>query len=312
MAQKSSISQRAVRTNQYVGSLWGRKSVRRIVTATVCYAILAGIGLLICMPISWMLGAALKGDKETIFTIPPTWIPTTSWHWENFYRSMVIPAYPLWRYTLNTLFLVGANMLGALLSCSVVAYPFARLRFPGQNFLFSVMIATMLIPYPVVLVPQFLLYKTIGWYGTYLPLIVPSFTGGAYLTFLVRQYMRSIPAELDDASRIDGCNYYQTFLRLILPLSGPVLVVVVIFTFLWTWNDFMGPLIYLSRQEQFTLAVGLQYFKEQVGRYLGTQYSIKWNLMMAATLISIFPVLILYFAVQEKLIGGIASVGLKG
>ena len=295
---------------------WKRRSVQRAVTAAISYAFLIGIGLIIIMPMSWMLAAALKADEELTFTLPPTWFPTTSWHWENFYRSFVIEAYPLWRYTVNTLFLVAVNVIGRVLTASLVAYPFARLRFPGKELLFNVMIATMLIPYPVTLIPQFLLYFRIGWYGTYLPLIVPAFTGGAYLTFLVRQYMRSIPLELDDAARIDGCGFFQIFWRIIMPLSSPVLVVVAIFTFLGVWNDFLGPLVYLTDQDQFTLAVGLQYFKESVrmgmGSGVGNVYNIKWNLMMAATLLSIFPVLILYFSVQEKLIGGIASVGIKG
>ena len=286
-----------------------------MVTAAISYTILVSIGLIIIPPITWMLAAALRSDDDLIFTLPPAWFPTTSWHFENFYRAFVQPAFPLWRYTVNTIFLVVVSVVGQVLSCSIVAYPFARLRVPGKNFLFNVMIGTMLIPYPVTLIPQFLLYFRIGWYGTYLPLIVPTFTGSAYLTFLVRQYMRSIPLELDDAARIDGCGFFSIFWRIIVPLSGPVLVVVMIFTFLGTWNDFMGPLIYLTDQDQFTLAIGLQYFKESHGwqsSALTETYKIRWNLMMAATLASILPVLVVYFAAQKKLIGGIASVGLKG
>ena len=316
MVQRAQLEAQTAGAVARLVPVWKLRSVRQTIKAIFCYAMLIGVGLIIVLPISWMLTAALKGDDETVFTLPPSWIPTTSWHFENFYRSFVIAAYPLWRYTLNTIFLVVVNVIGRLFSCALVAYPFARLRFPGRDFLFSIMIATMLIPYPVILVPQFLLYNAIGWYGTYLPLIVPAFTGGAYLVFLVRQYMRSIPLELDDAARIDGCSYFGIFWRIILPLSGPVLVVVMVFTFLGVWNDFMGPLVYLVRQEQFTLAVGLQYFKESVhggqGTGVSNVYNIKWNLMMAATLLSILPVLAVYFSVQNQLIGGIASVGIKG
>ena len=291
--------------------LWRRQSVQRTVKAVVVYALLVIFSLVILAPISWMLAAALKPDDELVFTLPPTWFPTTSWHFENFYRSFVIRAYPLWRYTLNTMFLVVVNVIGLVLSCSLVAYPFARIHFPGRSTLFTILIATMLIPYPVVLVPQFLLYNYIKWVGTYLPLTVPAFAGSAYLIFLVRQYMRSLPPELDDAARMDGCGHLGIFARIIMPLSSPVLVVVAIFTFLDNWNDFMGPLIYLNKQNMFTLAIGLQYFRQSLGTG-GEIYRVDWNLLMAATLVSIMPVLILYFAAQDKLIGGIASVGIKG
>ena len=308
MTQKLSVESSGKRLSI---PLWQRQSVQRTVRAVVVYTILVVFSLVILAPISWMLAAALKPDDELVFTLPPTWFPTTFWHFENFWRSFVIKAYPLWRYTLNTMFLVVVNVVGLVLSCSVVAYPFARIRFPGRSALFTILIATMLIPYPVVLVPQFLLYNYIKWVGTYLPLTVPAFAGSAYLIFLVRQYMRSLPPELDDAARIDGCGHFGIFTRIIMPLCSPVLVVVAIFTFLNNWNDFMGPLIYLNKQKMFTLAIGLQYFKQSLGTG-GEIYRVDWNLLMAATLVSILPVLILYFAAQDKLIGGIASVGIKG
>lgn len=291
--------------------LWRRRSIQRTAQATISYLLLITIGFAIVLPIAWMLTAALRADEELVFTLPPSWFPTTSWHFENFWRSFMIEGFPLWRYALNTIFLVVINVIGQCIACSMVAYPFARLRFVGQNVLFTILISTMLIPYPVTLVPQFLLYNAINWTNTYLPLTVPAFSGGAFLIFLVRQYMRSIPPELDDAALIDGCNRFQTYWRIILPLSSPVLVVVVIFTFLDVWNDFMGPLIYLNDQSKFTLAIGLQYFKQSVGTG-GQAYRVEWNLLMAATLVSILPVLIVYFAAQNKLIGGISSVGIKG
>ncbi len=302
---------RRYRARQVV-AVWRRQSVQRTTKAISCYLLLIAIGALIVMPISWMLTAALKADQEVVFTLPPSWFPTTSWHVENFYRSFVVPAFPLWRYTLNTVFLTVVNVIGQVVSCSLVAFAFARLRFPAHGVLFTILIATMLIPYPVTLVPQFLLYNAIRWTGSYLPLTVPAFAGSAYLIFLVRQYMRSIPTELDDAARIDGCGYWGIYRRIVLPLASPALVVVAIFTFMDEWNDFMGPLIYLNKPSMYTLAVGLLSFKESVGLEWGNTYKVNWNLMMAATLVSIMPVLVVYFAAQDRLIGGIASVGIKG
>jgi multiple sugar transport system permease protein len=186
----------------------------------------------------------------------------------------------------------------------MIAYPFARLRFRGKNLLFNLVIATMLLPGPVLLIPQFLIFFRLGWYGTYLPLIVPAFTGIPFYIFLLRQYMRTIPLDLDEAARIDGAGYWSTYWRIIVPLTLPALTVVAVFTFLGTWNDFFGPLIYLNDQDQFTVALALATFVRRVG--------VRWNEMMAANLVAVIPVLLLYFFVQNKLIGGIASVGIKG
>jgi multiple sugar transport system permease protein len=208
------------------------------------------------------------------------------------------------RYMINTSVLVVTNIIGVLLSCSLVGFAFARLRFRGSKVLFYILIFTMLIPWQSLLVPQFLFFVKIGWYGTYAPLIIPSFTGTAFFIFLIRQYMRTIPRDLDDAARVDGLNTWQIFWRIILPLSTPVLTVCAVFTFLWRWNDLLGPLIYLDDQTKFTVSLGLA--------NLVTLADTPWNLTMAANLVSILPCVILYFFLQKKLIGGIASVGLKG
>jgi ABC-type glycerol-3-phosphate transport system permease component len=211
---------------------------------------------------------------------------------------------PLLRFTLNTLMIFGGNVVGTLFSCTLVAYAFARLRFRGSGFLFNVLIITMLIPWQAQMIPQFLLFHKLGWYGTYLPLIVPSFTGSAFFIFMIRQYMRTFPRELDDAAKIDGCGYFGIFRHIILPLSGPVLAVVVVFMFLGSWGDLLGPLIYLNSTDQFTISIGLANF--------ATRADPNTNLLMAANLIMMIPPIIVYFFAQEKLIGGIASVGLKG
>jgi multiple sugar transport system permease protein len=214
------------------------------------------------------------------------------------------PARPFLRYTLNTLLIVAGNIIGTLFSCSLVAYAFARLRFRGRDFLFSVLIITMLIPWQTLMIPQFLMFFHLGWYGTYLPLIVPSFFANAFFVFLIRQYMRTIPKELENAARVDGCNHFQVFWHIVLPLCKPVLAVCVVFVFLGEWNDLLGPLIYLDSNEKFTVAIGMA--------NIVTRGDPATNLLMAANLIMMLPAVVLYFFAQEKLIGGIASVGLKG
>jgi ABC-type glycerol-3-phosphate transport system permease component len=277
---------------------------RRIVSGLLLYGILALLSLFILMPIGWMVTAALKPANVPIFTFPPEWFPTQYWHWQTFAEALLNPLNPFIRYFGNSLLLVTLNVIGAVLSNSLIAYPFARLRFRGKNLLFSIVIGTMLLPGPVLLIPQFLIFYRLGWYGTYLPLVVPTYAGSAFYIFLLRQYMRSIPRDLDEAARIDGANFWQIYWRIILPLTAPALTVVAVFVFLGTWNEFFDALIYLDQQNEFTIALALATFVRRVGT--------QWNQMMAANLVSMMPVLLLYFFAQEKLIGGIASVGIKG
>jgi ABC-type glycerol-3-phosphate transport system permease component len=277
---------------------------RRITFTILAYATLLGLSALIILPLGWMLTAALKPDRMPVFTVPPQWFPTEHWLWENFGRALTEERRPFLQYMFNTLQIVLGNIVGTVFSCSLVAFAFARLRFRGSEFLFNFLIITMLIPWQVLMIPQFLMFHKIGWYGTYLPLIIPSFTGNAFFIFLMRQYMRTFPRELDDAARIDGCGYWGIFWRIILPLSLPVLAVCVVFVFLGSWNDLLGPLIYLDSNSMFTVAIGLA--------NMVTRANTDWNLLMAANLATMLPALILYFFAQDKLIGGIASVGLKG
>jgi multiple sugar transport system permease protein len=280
-----------------------RYRIRRVAYKVLMYVLLLGVCSFILLPVAWMLTAALKPDLEPVFTPTPEWFPTKFWEWDNF-RRVLTESMPFLRYMINTTIIVVGNIIGVLISCSVVGFAFARLRFRGSKVLFYILIITMLIPWQALMVPQFLLFVKIGWYGTYLPLIVPSFTGTAFFIFLIRQYMRTIPRDLDDAARVDGLNTWQIFWRIILPLSTPVLTVCAVFTFLWSWNNLLGPLIYLDSDEKFTVAIGLA--------NLVTRADTPWNLTMAANLVTILPCVIVYFFVQKKLIGGIASVGLKG
>ncbi len=277
---------------------------RRAATFVVLYAALLGLSAIILLPLGWMITVALKPDYAPVFTFPPQWFPTTDWHWENFSRALLDANHPFLRYTINTLIIVAGNIVGTVFSCALVAYAFARLRFRGREFLFNLLIITLLIPWQTLMIPQFLMFFKIGWYGSYLPLIVPAFFGNAFFIFLIRQYMRTIPRELENAARIDGCNHFQVFWHIVLPLCKPVLAVCVVFVFLGEWNDLLGPLIYLDSNEKFTVAIGMA--------NLVTSGDPALNLLMAANLIMMLPAVLLYFFAQDKLIGGIASVGLKG
>jgi ABC-type glycerol-3-phosphate transport system permease component len=204
----------------------------------------------------------------------------------------------------NTAFLIVVNMIGYMISVPIIAYGFARLRFPGKSVLFVLMLSTMMIPTQIKLIPLYSMYSRLGMINTYWPLTLPSFFGEAFFIFLMIQYMKTIPRDLDEAARIDGAGTWTILYRVILPLCKPALAVMIVFTFLWTWNEFLQPIIYLNDFNKYPISVGLSFFR---GRY-----GVEWNLLMSATLVSIMPVLILYFLAQRHLIGGLAAVGLKG
>ena len=210
-----------------------------------------------------------------------------------------------WTFLANTLTVCVLSVTGAVLSASVVAYGFARLKWPGRDWFFAATLATMMIPAPVLMVPLYSIFRSLGWIGTLQPLWAPSFFGSAFNIFLMRQFFLTIPEELSEAARIDGCSEWAIFWRIILPLSKPVLAVVALFTFLGGWNDFLGPLLYLTRKHTFTLALALQSYQS---RHNGVQ----WNYLMAASGVVILPIVVLFFLTQKTFIRGIATTGLKG
>jgi ABC-type glycerol-3-phosphate transport system permease component len=264
------------------------------------YATLLVVAFLIVLPLYWMISTALKDEMQT-FAIPPTWAPNPP-VWQNF--ASVFEEVPFGRFIINTFILVGVNIVGELFAVTLVAYGFARVRFPGRSFLFLLMLSTLMIPSQVTLVPRFILFSKLGWVNTYLPLTIPAFAGSSFLIFLVRQYMMSIPYDLDEAAYIDGASRLRVFWSIILPLSRPALVLVVVFTFVGVWNDFLQPLIYLNDPQLFTVSLGLSFFQ-------GTRET-NWNLLMAGSLLATIPPLLLFFFAQRQLIGGISIEGLKG
>ncbi|HAZ63948.1 MAG TPA: sugar ABC transporter ATP-binding protein [Armatimonadetes bacterium] len=274
----------------------------------VVHLILIAGTLLCLLPLAWMIVTSLKPIEETM-TSPPTWVPS-AWQWRNYYdaviyRADVLGYIPFLRYFRNTLYLIVMTLPGVLISCSLAAYGLARLRWRGREVVFGLTLATLMIPFPVTMVPLYVLFRELEWIGTFRPLWVGAWFGGAFNIFLLRQFFLTIPEELSDAARVDGANEWQVFARIILPLAKPALAVVALFHVMAVWNDFMGPLIYLQDQSQFTLALGLQAYQSQHG---GSE----WNMLMAASTIMVAPVIVLFFFTQRTFIQGIAATGLKG
>ncbi|HEX7041314.1 MAG TPA: carbohydrate ABC transporter permease [Trueperaceae bacterium] len=279
--------------------------MRSLKAAKTAYAVtvyvLLGLGsLAFLLPLVWMLTTALKPDTQ-LFAYPPQWIPKPP-QWRNFVEA--IQYFPFWRYFLNSTIVTILAVFGQVFSASIVAYGFARLRWPGREVVFFLVLATLMIPAQVTMIPQFVIFTWLGWVDTLLPLIVPSFFGGgAFNVFLFRQYYRTIPREYNDAARIDGASEWRIFWQIILPQSKPVIATAAIFAFLWTWNDFMGPVIYLHSPENFTLPIGLRAFQQQTGT--------EWDLLMAASLIVMVPVIALFFLLQRYFVQGMALSGLN-
>jgi len=261
--------------------------------------LVAGVAFL--APFAWMISTSLKPLNETM-SLPPRWLPSVP-QWRN-YPAAIAGMGHFWRYTANTLFLCGMNVCGTVASSALAAYGFARIEWRGRDKVFLVLLATMMIPYPVIMVPIFGLFKHLGWIGSFKPLWVPAFFAGAFNVFLLRQFFLGLPKYISEAARIDGCSEFQTFLWVILPLCKPALLVVALFQFMYTWNDFLAPLIYLARQDNYTLALGLQSFQSQNG---GTA----WHYLMAASTLVVLPVIFLFFFTQRSFIEGIAATGGK-
>ncbi|MBE7157637.1 MAG: carbohydrate ABC transporter permease [Rhodospirillales bacterium] len=267
----------------------------------VVMALLVFFGVLFLLPFLWMLSTSLKPLNETM-TLPPRWLPAHV-QWRN-YPDAIAAMGEFWRYAANSLYLCLMTVVGTVTSSALAAYGFSRIEWRGRDKLFLVLLATMMIPFPVVMVPVYGLFKSLGWIGSFKPLWVPSFFAGAFNVFLLRQFFLTLPQDLSEAARIDGCSEWQIFVRVILPLCKPALLVVTLFQFMATWNDFLGPLIYLTDQHDFTLALGLQGYQSQQG---GTS----WHFLMAASTLVVLPVLTIFFFTQKTFIEGIATTGGK-
>ena len=266
------------------------------------HLVLAGGGLLMMVPFFWLLSSSLKAPHE-IYVFPPRWIPDPI-RWSNY--AEVFEFVPIIQYTVNTLVVTLFSTAGAIFSSALAAYSFARLRFRGRDLMFALILATVMLPFVVTMIPVYIMFTRLRWVGTFLPLIVPDWFGAPITIFLLRQFFRTIPMELEDAARIDGASRPRIFLQIILPLSRPALTVVLVLALLYNWNDFLAPLIYLQKRDMYTLALGLNSLQYFEGGLDWTHY-----VMVMATLM-IFPVIIVYFLAQRAFTEGIVLSGLKG
>ena len=276
---------------------WQRDGLWRIFIWVVLVLGAAAMAL----PFVWLVSSSLKLENQ-IFQFPPQWIPNPV-RFQNYVEALTYKPFNV--YLMNTMIIVALNMLAIIGTASLCAYGFARIKFPGRDFWFTLVLATMMVPYFVLMIPQFVIFSRLGWIDTFLPLTVPFFFGGgAFNIFLLRQFFRTLPNELSDAARIDGCNEFGIYWRIIMPLAKPALATVAIFTFLAGWNDYIGPLLYLSSPENFTVAIGLATFRSVMRT--------RWDLLMAASTAMILPVVLLFFFAQRYFIQGIVMSGIKG
>jgi ABC-type glycerol-3-phosphate transport system permease component len=264
------------------------------------YVILTAVAALMVGPFLWMVSTSLK-EQADIFQYPPRWIPGR-FDLKN-YRT-IMDVLPMGQMLLNSFTIAVSATIGQLCSCALAAYAFARMKFRGNTVLYFVLLATMMIPQQVTMIPVFLIMKFLGWIDTLTALIVPAFFGGAFGTFLLRQFFATIPVDLEDAARIDGCGRFRIFWRIILPLSKPALVSLALFTFMTYWNDLLGPVIYLSSVEQATLTIGLANLQSDV-------MTARYDLLMAGSVLSVLPILVLLILGQRWFVSGIAVTGLK-
>lgn len=276
------------------------KSRKKSEVKLLCYILLVGISFLMLFPFFWMVRSAFMTNRE-IMTMPIQWFPS-HYDLENFKEAFTKA--PFGRYFLNSAVIVAFNLVGSVLSASFIAFGFERLKFRGRNLWFALLLSTMMIPYTVLMIPQFLIWQAVGGYNTFYPLIIPCFFGSAFNVFLVKQFYSGIPKEYDEAALVDGANYFIIYSRIIVPMSKPALCSVGVFTFMNTWNDFMGPLLYLDDRKLKTVSLALQNFMGQ--------HTSDWNLMMAVATVITIPMIAVYFMAQKYFIEGITFSGLKG
>lgn len=269
----------------------------RRIAAVVC---VAG-AFVILLPFFWMLSTSLKSPGE-VFLMPVRWLPESP-EWDNYRQATTL--IPFWRYFVNSLTIAIPVVIGNVVSCAVVAFGFARLRAPGLRWMFLAVLAMIMLPGEVTLVPSFLMFNYLGWVGTYRPLIVPAWLAvSAFNIFLLRQYFMTIPIEHDEAARVDGHGFASILLRVIIPQSWPAIGVVAAFQFVGVWNDFLGPLIYITHQDDYTLPLGLAFFRDI--------YNTQWTFLMAASVLALLPCIVIFFLAQRAFTEGVVVTGQKG
>ena len=275
----------------------------KFVRTTLFYALMIALGFAFALPLLWMISTSLKTDPQ-VYSVPPVW-------WPNPMRFLTYPealtARPFGLYTLNTVYYAFTSLIGVLISTTLVAYGFARIRWAGRDVFFILCIATMMLPFQVRMIPLYLIFRDLKWLNTYLPMIVPAFFAvNAYFVLLLRQFFLTIPEELSDAARVDGCSELGILMRIILPLAKSSLAVIALLQFMGAWDDYLRPVIYLSEEPLYPIALGLQQFR---GAF---QEELMWPKMMAASTTMILPIILIFFFVQRTFVEGISITGIKG
>ncbi|MFR8066488.1 MAG: carbohydrate ABC transporter permease [Acutalibacter sp.] len=276
-----------------------KKSTGAIVRKVLLYVLLIIIGIIMVVPFLWMISTSLKEQYDTV-KIPPVWIPNPP-RWQNYVD--LFTQQPMLQFMLNTIKIVFFVVLGQLFFSSLAAYSFARIKFKGRTVMFFFYIATLMVPGQVTMIPTYLMFAKVGLVDNHIVLILPAFFS-AFGVFLLRQFFMSLPKELEEAAEIDGCNPFTTYYRIMLPLIVPAMLTLGVFTLMNTWNDYMGPLIYLTTPEKYTMTLGIAYFKGV--------YTTQWNLVMAGSVLSVIPILVAYLCAQKYFVEGIAFSGVKG
>ncbi len=273
----------------------GRKAEKALT-----YFLLIALSILFLFPFLWLIGTSVKPENEAM-AFPPTLLPK-EWDLANYKEVFTLVDFG--QYYMNSIIVTVCVVIGTVVSSTIVAYGFARIKGKGRNFWFVLLLGTMMLPPQVTMIPVYMIFSKLGWVNTFLPLIVPSFFGSAYFIFLLRQFFKTIPKELEESAYLDGCGPFGIFWRIIIPLSVPSIITVALLSFMWTWNDFLNPLIYLNDDSKYTLALGILQFK---GALL-----IQWGPMMAASVFIILPLIIIFFVGQKYFVQGIATTGGKG
>ena len=284
-----------------------KTSADRLLKAAM-YGALITVAVLFAAPLVWMISTSIKPENQAasqkirLLADPISSTPAiAAANYSSVWNDSTIQ-FPL--YLRNTLIIATVGVIGMTISSAVVAYGLSRIEWRGRGVVFALVLATMMIPFPVIMVPLYMVFRELGWIGSLKPLWVPAWFGGAFNIFMLRQFFRTIPRDLDEAARIDGCSHWSIFWRMIMPLSKPALAVVALFHFIYVWNDFVGPLIFLTHRDQYTLALGLQLYQGQAG-------NTPWNLLMAASTLMVSPLLLLFLLTQRTFVKGVATDGLK-
>ena len=276
--------------------------VRKNSSKFLSYFLVILVALFVILPFLWMIVSAFKSQRE-LFAYPPSFFPK-NWKVENFVEAATRGSISFFRMFLNTMMIAVPTTVFNIIFSSMAGYAFARLRFPFRNAIFMIFIASMMVPYAITLIPRFLLFKDLGFYDTYVPLIVPVMFGTAFSIFLTRQFFMTLPKELEEAAIVDGCSHFRIWAQIFMPLTKPIIATLAVFQFQSSYNDFLGPVIYISSDVKFTVQMGLNSFRNS--------FSTRYDLIMAGSIMALIPVVILFICCQKYIVRGIVMGGVKG